>query len=229
MKRFISRCLALASVAAAAAGVSAARPQYGGTLRAELDGIVASLDPAHALADPKDDAARARIAPLVFEPLTLVQSEGLQPLLASSWESDARGSRWRFRLRPGLVLHDRKPLEAWQVAESLRAAEPSWQVAPEGDVIAIDTGEPIPDLPWMLAASRYAVAIRGSGGALIGTGPFRIDHVDPSRVLLKAHEPIWRARPFVDTVQIDMGQAPDAKLTVLEARDADSAPIRPTH
>jgi ABC-type transport system substrate-binding protein len=226
MKRFISRCLALASVAAAAAGVSAARPQYGGTLHAELDGTVASLDPAHAPADPKDDAARVRIAPLVFETLTVVQPEGLQPLLASSWESDARGSRWRFRLRPGLVLHDRKPLEAWQVAESLRAAAPSWQVAPEGDVIAIDTGEPIPDLPWMLAASRYAVAIRGSGGASIGTGPFRIDHVDPSRVLLKAHEPYWRARPFVDTVQIDMGRRAEAQLTDLEGGRADIVSIR---
>src|SRR3954452_2192317 len=228
MKRFISRCLALASVAAAAAGVSAARPQYWGTLRAELDGVVSRLDPAHAAADPKDDAARVRIAPLVFEPLTAVQAEGLQPLLASSRESDARGSRWRFRLRPDLVLHDRKPLEAWQVAESLRAAEPSWQVAPEGDVIAIDTGEPIPDLPWMLAASRYAVAIRGSGGAVIGTGPVRIDHVDPSRVLLKAHEPYWRARPFVDTVQIDMGRAPDAQLTDLEGGRADIVSIRAT-
>src|SRR3954471_17330319 len=132
MKRFISRCLALASVAAAAAGVSAARPQYGGTLRAELDGIVASLDPAHALADPKDDAAPRRVAPLVFAPLPLVPSEGLHPLLPSSWESDARGSRWRFRLRPGLVLHDRKPLEAWQVAGSLRAAGPSWEGAARG-------------------------------------------------------------------------------------------------
>src|SRR3954471_15720876 len=132
MKRFISRCLALASVAAAAAGVSAARPQYGGTLRAELDGVVSSLDPAHAAADPKDDAARMRIAPLVFEPLTAVQAEGLQPLLATSWESDARGSRWRFRLRPGLVLHHRKPLEAWQVAGSLRAAGPSWEGAARG-------------------------------------------------------------------------------------------------
>src|SRR4051812_20331825 len=153
MKPFISRCLALASVAAAAAGVSAGRPQYGGTLRAELDGIAASLDPAHAPADPKDDAARVRIAPLVFETLTLVQPEGLQPLLAVSWESDARGSRWRFRLRPGLVLHDRKPLEAWQVAESLRAAEPSWQVGPEGGGISVGPGGGGPELPCVAAAS----------------------------------------------------------------------------
>ena len=226
MKRFISRCLALASVAGAAAGVSAARPQYGGTLRAELEAVVSTLDPARASADPKEETARARIAPLVFETLTVVQPEGLQPLLATAWESDVRGSRWRFRLRPGLVLHDRKPLEAWQVAESLRGAEPSWTVAPEGDAIAIDTGDPVPDLPWALAAGRYAVALRGSGGALIGTGPFRIDHVDASRVLLKAHEPYWRARPFVDTVQIDIGRRLDAQLTDLESGRVDIVAIR---
>jgi ABC-type transport system substrate-binding protein len=227
MKPSISRCLALASVAAAAAGVmSAARPQYGGTLRAELEAVVSTLDPAHAAADQKDEAARARIVPLVFETLTVVQPEGLQPLLATAWESDAHGSRWRFRLRPNLVLHDRKLLEPWQVAESLRGAEPSWKVAPEGDAIAIDTGEPVPDLPWALAAARYAVAVRGSGGASIGTGPFRIDHVDASRVLLKAHEPYWRARPFVDAVQIDMGRRLDAQLTDLEGGRADIVSIR---
>jgi peptide/nickel transport system substrate-binding protein len=226
MKRCTSRCLALASVAAAAAAVSAARPQYGGTLRAELDAVVATLDPAHAAADSKEEAARARIVPLVFETLTSVEPDGLRPLLAVSWESDARGSRWRFRLRPGVVLHDRKPLEAWQVAESLRASEPSWQVAPEGDAIAIDAGEPSPDLPWVLAAPRHAVAVRGSGGAFLGTGPFRIDHVDGAQVLLKAHEPYWRARPFVDAVQIDMGRRLETQLTDLEAGRADIVSIR---
>ena len=227
MKRFISRCLALASVAATTAVVSAARPQYGGTLRAELDAIVSTLDPAHAVADAKEEAARARIVPLVFETLTIVEPEGVRPLLAMSWDSDARGSRWRFRLRPGVVLHDRKPLEAWQVAESLRVSEPSWKVAPEGEMIAIDTGEPSPDLPWVLADPRHGVAIRGSGGALIGTGPFRIDHVDAARVLLKAHEPYWRARPFVDTVQIDMGRRLEVQLTDLEGGRADIVSVRP--
>jgi len=227
MKRFISRCLALASVAATTAVVSAARPQYGGTLRAELDAIVSTLDPAHAVADAKEEAARARIVPLVFETLTIVEPEGVRPLLAMSWDSDARGSRWRFRLRPGVVLHDRKPLEAWQVAESLRVSEPSWKVAPEGEMIAIDTGEPSPDLPWVLADPRHGVAIRGSGGALIGTGPFRIDHVDAARVLLKAHEPYWRARPFVDTVQIDIGRRLEVQLTDLEGGRADIVSVRP--
>src|SRR6478672_9224979 len=101
MKRCTSRCLALVSVAAAAAAVSAARPQYGGTLRAELDAVVATLDPGRAAADSKEEAARGRIVPLVFETLTIVEPDGLRPLLAVSWESDARG-RWRFRLRPGV-------------------------------------------------------------------------------------------------------------------------------
>ena len=226
MKRFTSRCLALASVAAATIAVSAARPQYGGTLRAELDAVVSTLDPAHAATDAKEEAARARIVPLVFETLTVVEPDGLRPLLAVSWESDARGSRWRVRLRPGVVLHDRKPLEAWQVAESVRASEPSWKVAPDGDVIAVDTGEPNVDLPWRLADPRHAIAIRAGGGAPIGTGPFRIDHVDPAQVVLKAHEPYWHARPFVDTVQIEMGRRLETQLTDLEGGRADIVSIR---
>src|SRR5262249_26739398 len=146
----------------------------------------ASLDPASAAADATQELARSRISTLVFEPLTAIEPDGLRPLLADAWQSDARGSRWRFHLRAGVVLHDRAPLQPWQVAASLRAIEPAWKVAAEGDAITIETPEPAPDLAWTLADERHAIVVRGAGGALAGTGPFRIDHVDASQVLLRA-------------------------------------------
>ena len=226
MKRFISLCLALASASAAGVVVGAARPQYGGTLRAEVDATVGSLDPSSSTSDPAQDVGRARIAALAFESLTAIEPEGLRPLLATSWQADARGSRWRFQLRGGVALHDGSRLEPWQAAAALRASEPTWKVAAEGDAIAIDTGEPTPDLPWALADSRHAIVVRAAGGALIGSGPFRIDRVDPSRVSFKAHEPYWRARAFVDAVQIDTGRRPDAQLADLEAGRADVVTVR---
>jgi len=226
MKRCTCLFLALASLAAAAS-VSASRPQYGGTLRAEVEAAVATLDPAApGLADAQE-ASRARVASLVFEPLTTIEPDGLRPLLASSWQSEARGTRWRFRLRSGVVLHDGSTLQPWQAAASLRAIEPSWKAAAEGDSIAIDTGEPIADLPWALADARHAIVVHGAGGALIGAGPFRIDHVDSSRILLKAHEGYWRARPFVDGVQIDVGRRLDTQIADLEGGRADVVSVRP--
>ena len=226
MKPFTSRCLALASAIAAGVVLDAARPQYGGTLRVEIDAAVASLDPSAAAADATQEAARDRVAALVFEPLTTIEPDGLRPLLAASWQSDARGTRWRFQLRSGVLLHDRTTLEPWQVAASLRAIEPAWKVTAEGDAVAIETSDATPDLPWTLADARHAIVVRGAGGALAGTGPFRIDHVDASRVLLKAHEPYWRARPFVDGVQIDMGRRLESQVADLESGRADIVSVR---
>jgi len=226
MKRFTSLCLALASLAAAGGALSAARPQYGGTLRVELDAAVASLDPASAVSGEGQEAARARVSPLVFEPLTAIDPDGVRPLLATSWQAEARGSRWRFRVRDGVVLHDGSTLQPWQAAAAIRASEPAWKVAAEGDAIAIDTSDPIPDLPWLIADARHAIVVRGAGGAPVGSGPFRIDHVDSSRILLKAHDSYWRARPFVDVVQIDTARRPEAQLADLEGGRADVVGIR---
>ena len=169
---------------------------------------------------------RARVSPLVFEPLTSIEADGLRPLLATSWQIEARGGRWRFRVRGGVVLHDGSTLQPWQVAASIRAIEPAWKAAAEGDAVAIDTGEPIPDLPWAIADARHAIVVRGAGGALVGSGPFRIEHVDPSRILLKAHDSYWRARPFVDGVQIESARRPEAQLVDLEGGRADVVGVR---
>ncbi|HJZ71994.1 MAG TPA: ABC transporter substrate-binding protein [Vicinamibacterales bacterium] len=228
MKPFRSRCLALASVLAAGAALSAARPQYGGTLRAEVDTPVSSLDPASAPSEPGQETTRTRLATLLFESLTAIEPDGLRPVLATSWQADVRGTHWRFRLRSGVVLHDRTTLEPWQAAAAIRHSEPAWTVNPDGDSIAIDTGEPVADLPWLLADGRHAIVIRAAGGALIGSGPFRIDHVEPSRLLLKAHEGYWRARPFVDAVQIELGRKLDMQLTDLEGGRTDIVNVRAT-
>jgi ABC-type transport system substrate-binding protein len=228
MKRSMSRCLALASVVAAGVVAGAARPQYGGTLRAQMDGVAGSLDPASSVSDPQQEDARARISTLAFETLTAIEPDGVRPMLATSWQADARGSRWRFQVRAGVVLHDRTTLEPWQAAASLRASEPTWKVSVDGDALAIDTGDALPELPWALADARHAIVVRGAGGALIGSGPFRLDHVDPARVVLKAHEPYWRARPFVDAVQIDMGRPLEAQASDLEAGRADIVGVRAT-
>ena len=96
MKRFISVCLALASVGLANRVVQGARPRYGGTLRVEVEATIRSLDPAAATSDTAEAAARARAMGLVFEPLVTIDEHGLQPMLATSWESDPRGARWQI-------------------------------------------------------------------------------------------------------------------------------------
>ena len=221
MRRFISVCLALASVGLANQVAQAARPRYGGILHVQVEATIRSLDPAAAASDSAEAAARARAMGLVFEPLVTVDEHGLQPMLATAWESDPRGARWQIRLRSGVQLHDGSTLEAWHVASALRVSEPAWMIAVESGAVVISPREPLPDLPWLLTDMRHAVVVRGSGGALAGTGPFRLEPREPGRLSLRAHDAYWKGRPFVDAIRIEMGRSAASQLSDLEGGRAD--------
>jgi ABC-type transport system substrate-binding protein len=209
-------------------GLHAARPHYGGTLRIETQGVIRTLDPAAAAADAAEASMQARILPLVFETLVAVNpSGGLGPLLAVGWERDAAGQRWRFRVRESVRLHDGSVLQPAQVAAALRTPDRGWKIGVDGAVVVIDLNRPQPDLPWELAGARSAVVIRTAAGDRIGSGPFRVESMEPRRIALRAHEDYWAGRPFVDAVQIAEGRTPGDQLTSLESGRADLIDVRP--
>lgn len=221
MKRFTSPLLAVASAVLIASAAAAARPRYGGTLHVETRASLRTLDPSAAPIDPSDATARTRLLPLVFE--TLVAPDpagGLRPLLAASWARDAQATSWRFTLRPGVKLHDGTLLEPAQAATALRATSDAWRVSSTADAIVIMSDRALPDLPWELVDARHAIAVRRAT-ELVGTGPFRVDRLEPSRLSLRAHDDYWGSRAFVDAVQIDMGVGPADQLSHLEVGRAD--------
>jgi len=208
--------------------VLAARPQYGGTLRVAIAATIRSADPAAAPADATEAAARDRVLPLAFETLTRIDAaSGLQPSLAASWESDARGARWRFRLRSGVTLHSGVPLESWQVAAALRARESRWTVSTDGDVVVVDLPEPAGDLPWRLADVGHAIVVRSPDGPMLGTGPFRVDRLDADALSLRSYDGYRSGRPFVDAVRIQMGRPASTQVSDLEAGRADLVSVHP--
>jgi len=208
------------------AAVVGARPQYGGVLRVEIPALLRSLDPAAAATDAADSIARARVLPLIFETLVSVDEQGgIAPQLAASWEHDARSQRWRFRLRPGIRLHDGSQLDAAKAAAALRAiGGPKFSA--DADTIIVETDRESPDLLWDLAGSRMAVVVR-RGSEAVGTGPFRVERFESPRVILRAHEDYWRGRPFVDTVEILTGQSQADGTASLEMGRVDIASIAP--
>ncbi|MDZ7365542.1 MAG: ABC transporter substrate-binding protein [candidate division KSB1 bacterium] len=74
-----------------------------------------SLDPA-----ATTDLIYPQIVFNIFETLIRVDSsgKGFLPLLARDWETSQDGLRWKFLLRPGVVFHDRSPLDAKAVKAS---------------------------------------------------------------------------------------------------------------
>jgi hypothetical protein len=100
-------------------------------------------------------------------------------------------------------------------------------VAADGGAIVITPPEPHRDLPWELAELRSAVGVRRASGEIIGTGPFRVERLESRRLILRAHEEHHAGRPFLDSLQIEMGRTPASQLSDLELDRADLVSVGP--
>ncbi len=209
MKHSCLLLLAAASLLLVATAQSATRPSYGGTLRIEVTGSIASLDPARGDLFSADTSLRDRIAPLLFDTLVKLDESGRpRPALAISWSADQDFRRWRFVLRPRVRSHDGSRLVPRLVVASISAANPAWRVHLLGDDLVIESDGPMPDLLSVLACPRYSVVARAADAALIGTGPFRVaDFQVGKHLLLRANEEYWGGRPFLDAVDVTMARS----------------------
>ena len=203
------------------AAAPAARPQYAGTLRIAVDSTPRAVDPAAA-----DAAMARRVYPLVFETLIAAERGGLQPMLATAWAREPSGS-WRFRIRPGVRMHDGSLLDPATVAGVVKSREGSWNVTAGDGFITIDPALGPQDVVWELARRTMAIAVRQPSGTWIGSGPFRVDQIDAARMRLAAHEAYWNGRPFVNAIQVEFGRAAAVQMADLEAGRLDVASARP--
>jgi peptide/nickel transport system substrate-binding protein len=211
MRRRVWHSLAAISLLALAAR-AADRPRYGGTLRIETRASLVSYDPAAAPSFDGADALRDRIAALVFDRLVTIDANGRpRPALAVAWQSDSDQRRWIFELRRGVTLHDGNPLPARLIAAGLAAVHPTWRVSPQsstaGENLVITTPDPQPNMPAELACARNSIVARDTNGALIGSGPFRVQDWQPGRrATLAANSDYWGGRPFLQSIEITMGR-----------------------
>ncbi|WP_036539853.1 ABC transporter substrate-binding protein, partial [Nocardia cyriacigeorgica] len=93
---------------------SAGPPRPGGTLRVGALGTPARLerDPHANLSNDSDFL----IASLVYDPLTVpAANPTVAARLATAWEPDAEGKRWRFTLAEGATFHDGTPVTSEDV------------------------------------------------------------------------------------------------------------------
>ena len=213
MKLFAWQFLAAASLIALAQRAPAeTRPRYGGTLVVELHDALTLTDPGE---------WPLRLIPLVYNRLVHLDDHGEpQAALAISWQHDASGRRWEFRLRPHASFHDGTPVTAAAVAACLK----DWlnATAVNEGVVAFQTEAPMPDLPVRLGGARGAILTRGADGATVGTGPFRITEWQAGRhALLTAFEGYWGGRPFADFVDVRMSRSYRDQAIDLELGKAD--------
>jgi ABC-type transport system substrate-binding protein len=197
------RLLAAASLLVAVVAAAGTRPHYGGTLHVCLRAAPTSLDPNQA-----DWTGSGNLLLLIFDTLVTQDDQGRPlPALASAWQAESGNQRWQFSLRRGITFPDGTPLTSDIAAASLRAANPSWKVFSTGESVTIERDSPAPDLPAELALARNSIVKRESG-KIAGTGPFVVTQWDPGKkVVVTARDDYWSGRPFVDSIEIEMGKS----------------------
>jgi MarR-like DNA-binding transcriptional regulator SgrR of sgrS sRNA len=135
----------------------------------------------------------------VFETLVRLDDRGdPQPWLATAWTHDPARKRWVFSPRQNVVLH----------------SGAVWAPSP----IEVPDDKPIEQILREMSRSKNSIAIRAADGSLAGTGPFRIARWEPGKsATLAAHEAYWGGRPYLDSLDVQMGreyadQAADLQL-----------------
>ncbi len=185
--------------------------------------------------DPRigTDAQAEHIDALLFDAL-LHRDEhfGLQPLLATKWESP-NPLTWVFHLRTGVHFHDGRPLTSrdvkWTIDSILNGTVISVKAGSYTSLASIDTPNPAtvifhlkkpdPSLPFNLCDGAIGIVPYGSGRDFaqhpIGSGPFTFVSQQLDRDVVLARNPsYWGPEPNIPSLRFAV--VPDATTRALE-------------
>jgi len=152
------------------------------------------------------DASASPFAGLVYETLIRFDEKGdLQPSLAISWTHDAARKRWVFTPRTGVTLHNGSP----------------WNPG----ALEFPDDRPIEDF----ARAARAIVIHTPEGQSMGTGPFHVTKWEAGKqAVLAANDSYWGARPFLDSVEIQMNRAARDQALDFDLGKADVVDAAPS-
>ncbi len=227
MRLIYLRWLVIGSLAIAVHAQAATRPRYGGALRVETHAVISSIDPLQEMS-PADASVRDSIVPLVLDTLTRNDTTGKpQPYLAARWQTDPAQKRWQFWLRRGVVMQDGSALTPAIAAQSLSSSLAGFAVRVVGESVVIESNSSVPGMLAELSLARNAIVVRNNG-TVLGSGPFRIADFQPGRRLqLNANEDYWNGRPYLDSIDIGLGQSLRDQAMHFQLGRADVIEIAP--
>ena len=209
-----------------------ARAQGDKTLR------IAWLTPAQL--DPRSVSGMSEIAILnaLYDYLFETDaSANLVPVLASSWERGADGSRYTLNLVENASFHDGSLLTAADVVWSIQ-----WQLDAGGtiaDVLAaVESVEAVgdhrvvfqlnaPDPDFLYRLTEYKIVMlkagaQNTGVEFNGTGPFMMQELIPGdRAIMRANENYWRGAPTIDTLEFLFFDDQQAAISAVQGGVAD--------
>ncbi|WP_170845158.1 ABC transporter substrate-binding protein [Chitinasiproducens palmae] len=226
----------------AQAGQSTQRGQAGATIR------VAALTPTGAV-DPVRLSDPAGIGIVCQSAEYLIDDDGdtltLRPSLAVSWQSDADGRTWTFRLRDGVRFHDGRALDAADVVATFdRLTDPAVGsaglsvlkgVLSKGGArradrltVVFHLDAPNGNFPYYVSSDNFNAAIvpadyRGDfEKRSTGTGPFRLERFTPmvGASFVRNHD-YWGGAVLPERVEFRFYADQQSQLLALRGGDAD--------
>jgi len=218
-------------------------PKYGGTLRIELHVSTLSLDPREWRPGSATAADSERLAGLVYDRLVNLDEYGrFRPALATEWSDDAAGKNWQFKIRSGVKFSDGSTLTGKDVVAALQPLLPAGLTISAGETsVSIHAQRGVPDLLEQLASGRYFVfRAQGENATLLGTGPFVLAEsvpaapsegnpgvLKPARLRFRANEECWAGRPFLDTIDVVLGDPALRQILNLQMGRAELIDLPP--
>jgi len=181
------------------------------------------------------DAQSERVGGVIFDALVRKDEHyNLQPWLATRWEQPDPLTLI-IHLRDGVRFHDGRPLEAEDVAWTVRSMIDGTLITAKGGSFASVARIDVPDrltlvlhlkhpdagLLFNMSDGLFGVVPRGSGQDFgmhpIGSGPFRfVSAVQDKEVIVARNPDYWAGPPKIDGVRFTV--VPDAITSALELR-----------
>lgn len=181
------------------------------------------------------DAQSERVGGVIFDALVKKDEHyNLQPWLATSWQQPDPLTLV-IHLRDGVRFHDGRPLEAEDVAWTIRSMIDGTLITAKGGAFAsvdrvevrdrltlvIHLKHPDAGLLFNMSDGLFGVVPRGSGRDFglhpIGSGPFRfVSAVQDKEVIVARNPDYWAGPPKIDGVRFNV--VPDAITSALELR-----------
>ena len=198
--------------------------QQGGTIRVAL--IQPTTEPNPLLVQ---DEGGAGILGATGEFLSFSdQNLELQPRIAESWEPNADGSAWTFKIRQGVMFHNGAALTANDVVTTFDklidpdggsanaqsalggVLSPGNIEAPDDATVVFNLDAPNGNFPTLVSSANYnAIIIPADldpadwGTTFEGTGPFKLDSFTPKVGLsVVRNDAYWGDKPFADKIDI---------------------------
>ena len=202
-------------------------------------------------ADTLDPAFRTSSSDGLFQTLVAEQlvrgDENLTPTphLAESWEANADGTEWTFKLREGITFHDGKPFVAADVvytyqrlldpavaspgAGNLPGLEPDGVFARDDHTVVMRLTAPNVDWPATITNSHTRIVPEGATNADLaaqshGTGAYKIAEFIPGEIstVFERNENYWQPGfPKVDFFEVIAVPETEAQLAAIKGGQVD--------